>query len=313
VGSRERGAVRAAWRADTLDDPACWYYALSPQCRGCLEEAARHVPEGGAVTRVRASGAQRALLRESLAPVLQTLKGPRGFAILQGLDLARYTDDGARAVYWLTGQALGEPLEQNVQGTLLYDVRDTGRSVSEGARFSVTNADSSFHTDNSFGDAVLDYVGLLCLRTARSGGVNQLVNGYAVLEELARRHPEALEVLQQPFHVDRRGGVRQGEAPTVRMPVILPEKEGVLFRYLRHWIEVGHEKASEPLTAAQVRALDTLDCVLRQPDLRVTLELQPGQMFWINNRWLLHSRTAFEDHPEPERRRHYVRLWVRAA
>jgi hypothetical protein len=32
--------------------------------------------------------------------------------------------------------------------------------------------------------------------------------------------------------------------------------------------------------------------------------------FFINNRWTLHNRTAFDDHPEPERRRHHVRLWL---
>jgi hypothetical protein len=51
----------------------------------------------------------------------------------------------------LIGHLLGRPVEQNVQGTVLYDVRDTGQDVRYGARFSVTNAESSFHTD-SFGD-----------------------------------------------------------------------------------------------------------------------------------------------------------------
>ena len=40
--------------------------------------------------------------------------------------------------------------------------------------------------------------------------------------------------------------------------------------------------------------------------------LRPGDMFFSNNRWILHNRTAFEDHLEPERRRHYVRLWLKA-
>ena len=54
----------------------------------------------------------------------------------------------------MIGQLLGEPIAQNVQGTLLYDVRDSGQDVARGARFSVTNYESSFHTDNSFGEAV---------------------------------------------------------------------------------------------------------------------------------------------------------------
>jgi alpha-ketoglutarate-dependent taurine dioxygenase len=210
------------------------------------------------------------------------------------------------------GQLLGEPVAQNIQGVTLYDVRDTGQSVSQGARFSVTNAESTFHTDASFEDSVVDYVGLLCLNTAKSGGLSQLVSGYTVAEELATMDPGALEILTQPFHVDRRGGVRPGESPTARRPVLALENDGLLFRYLRTWIEVGHEKAGERLTNDQVSALDALDRTMNRADLRSEFMLRPGDMFFSNNRWTLHNRTAFEDHREPEQRRHYVRLWLKA-
>jgi len=59
-------------------------------------------------------------------------------------------------------------------------------------------------------------------------------------------------------------------------------------------------------------ALDVLDELLSRRDLRVEFDLKPGDMYFINNRWVLHNRTAFEDHPEPERRRHLVRLWLQA-
>jgi len=157
---------------------------------------------------------------------------------------------------------------------------------------------------------VLDYVGLLCLQPARSGGINQIVSGFTAYAELARRSPDSLDVLRQPFHVDRRGGTREGEPPTVRMPVIQEREGEPLFRYLRYWIEVGHEKAGEPLASEQVRALDLLDETLSRPELRAEFTLGAGQIFLMNNRWTLHSRTAFEDYPEPERRRHLVRLWL---
>ena len=48
------------------------------------------------------------------------------------------------------------------------------------------------------------------------------------------------------------------------------------------------------------------------PDLRVEFSLEPGQMYFINNRWILHNRTAFVDHAELEQRRHLVRLWLTA-
>ena len=43
---------------------------------------------------------------------------------------------------------------------------------------------------------------------------------------------------------------------------------------------------------------------------RAEFALKPGDMYFINNRWILHNRTSFEDYPEMERRRHLVRLWL---
>ena len=81
-------------------------------------------------------------------------------------------------------------------------------------------------------------------------------------------------------------------------------------RYLRYWIEAGHEKAGQPLTPAQVNAFNVLDGVLNRRELRVEFDLKPGDMYFINNRWTLHNRTAFEDHADAARRRHLVRLWL---
>jgi alpha-ketoglutarate-dependent taurine dioxygenase len=273
-----------------------------------LEVSLRDLPEP--VTSLRITEAQRVACRACLAPVRRALEENPGIAVIDGLPVGRRSAQEIQALYWLLGQLLGRPSEQNVQGTLLYDVRDTGQDVRCGVRYSVTNAETGFHTDNSFGDTVVDYVGLLCLHDAREGGLSQLVNGYTAYDELAEHDPAALAVLCRPFHVDRRGGVRPGESPTARVPVIERRGTELTYRYLRYWIQSGHGKIGEPLTPEQVRALDALDALLARPELRIEFALRPGQALFTNNRWLLHSRTAFRDHPEPERRRHLVRLWL---
>jgi len=308
-----RAAATRAWTASTLDHPSAWYYSLPASSVNALDQMVRELRDNPRpLTEVSIPVEHTATLREGLCPALEELEHGRGYVIVRGWDVSAYSEDEAKATYWLVGQALGKPFEQNVQGTILYDVRDTGRSVSEGVRFSVTNAESSFHTDNSFGEEVLDYVGLLCLKIARSGGVNQMVSAYAAYEILANDYPEELEVLSRPFHVDRRGGVKEGQAPTARIPVLEMRDGELLVRYLRYWIHVGHDKAGEPLTPGQIRALDTLDAVLNRPELRAEFALAPGDMFFLNNRWTLHNRTAFEDYEELERRRHLVRLWLQA-
>jgi alpha-ketoglutarate-dependent taurine dioxygenase len=301
-----------SWSAATVDAPAAWYHPLSPALVGELTAIARRHPADRPLTDLMLTSDQLARWSEAAAPALRDLEQGRGFVIIDRLPLAELSQREATAIYWLYGQLLGEPFAQNVQGTLLYDVRDTGQDVASGARFSVTSYESSFHTDNSFGDSVLDYVGLLCLKSARSGGMSQNVSGFAALDVLRREHPDVSKILQEPLHVDRRGGFLDGESPTVLRPVVAFDHEGdLLLRYLRYWIEAGHDKVKEPLTADQRRALDVLDSVLQRPELRVEFFLEPGQMYFINNRWILHNRTAFVDHSELEQRRHLVRLWLR--
>jgi hypothetical protein len=300
-----------AWRAASAGEPRSWYNALSERCLAALDETVcqlRRAPRP--VTELRASETPCRGCGEDLQPVRAALESGRGFAVVEGLARGRYSVAEQQAAYWLVGQLLGRACAQNVQGTLLYDVRDTGQDVRYGARFSVTNAATGFHTDNSFGEAVLDYVGLLCVHPARAGGLNQLVSGYALHDELLAGHADVLDTLYRPFHVDRRGGLRPGESATVQAPIFQWDGGDLICRYLRYWIEAGHEKAARPLTAAQKKALDVLDQALENPQLQVEFGLRPGDMLFVNNRWVLHNRGAFEDHPEPERRRHYVRLWL---
>lgn len=302
-----------AWRAGTIDKPDCWYYPVSERCLAALEQTIQDLRrKPRPVTELRVEDTPCAQCQADFLPVLEALEAGRGFAIITGVPLDRWSIDELQACYWLIGQLLGKPLEQNVQGALLYDVKDTGQDVRYGARFSVTNNESSFHTDNSFGSVVADYVGLFCLRTAKSGGVNQVVSVYALNQELEARHPEELRSLAQPYHVDRRGGVLPGEAATVAFPVLAWQGKELLCRYLRYWIEVGQEKVGAPLAGERKKALDVLDALASDKKLQAEFSLKPGDMFFINNRWLLHNRTAFEDFDEPEKRRHYVRLWLQA-
>jgi alpha-ketoglutarate-dependent taurine dioxygenase len=294
------------WRRDDLA-PGSWSEPTPDSLLDALDELIHTPPEE--LTSARLPEAVRGLARSALRPAAEALEQGPGFVILE--PPSRDLGDRQRTLlYWLIGQALGTPVVQNVQGTLLYDVRDTGQDVRYGARFSVTSAESSFHTDASFFDDLVDYVGLLCLRPARAGGLSQLVDGRAAYGELSRRRPEALAILSQPFHVDRRGGARPGEAPTARFPILSGDGDRLTYRYLRYWIEAGQEKAGAPLSAEQTAALDALDEVLSSPELRVEFFMRRGETLFVNNRRLLHNRTAFDDFDEPERRRHLVRLWL---
>ena len=313
-GSRMLGEIISgprAWDASSLDDRSQWYFSIRAEMLPALERTVREQAIGTVpVTSLQAADSPCSEFASCLEPVRQALHAGRGFVVIDGLSPVCFSTQEMRAIYWLLGQLLGRPMIQNVQGTLLYDVRDTGQSLEQGARFSVTSYESSFHTDNSFGESVLDTVGLLCLQSAHAGGLSQVVSGYAVHNRLLTDHADVLPILYQPFQVERRGGVRAGEGPTIPMPIFAWDGADLTVRYLRYWIHAGHEKIGQPLTPDQVKALDVLDSVLAQRDVVAEFMLQPGQMFFINNRSMFHNRTAFDDWPQVERRRHYLRLWL---
>ena len=305
-------ADERAWRASTIDDTAAWYYSLSEDClsifKRVIYDAGRQLRS---ITAISRPGSSANGCGEYLQPVLDALNSGRGFAIIERVPVEQYSVEEALSMYWMTGQFLGIPMEQNIEGALLYDVRDTGENVAQGARFSVTNAESSFHNDNSFGEPLPDLVGLLCLQTAKSGGQSQLISGYALHNELLENHPDVLNTLYKLFHFDRRGQFKAGESPTSQFPIFQWSMGELIVRYLYYYIQVGHERTGKALTADQRNALEVVEELLCHTDFRVEFNLQPGQILFTNNRWILHNRTAFEDYPPLERRRHYVRLWLR--
>ncbi len=302
-------ADEPGWKADSIDDPASWHYTLSDACLAELDAFVQELKDDPRpVTEARIQEAGFASCRACLQPVLEAMDSGRGFAIVDRVPLDSVED--AQAVYWLVGQMLGLPFEQDVRGTMLYDVRDTGQDVREGARFSVTNAESSFHTDGAFNPQAPDFVGLLCLQTAKSGGQSQLISAVTLHNELLQRYPGVLETLYESFYFDRRGQFREGEQPVSETPIFRWDGRALMFKYMYYYIQVGHESINRPLTPEQEKALDVLESLIRREDLRVEFSLEPGQMLFTNNGWILHNRTAFEDYVEIDRRRHYVRLWL---
>lgn len=300
-----------AWTADSIDEGESWRYTLTPACFVELDEYLDqwHRPTQPIIeTRIERTDfpACAALLDGAL----NALERGRGFAIVERLSFERYTRDEAQMIYWIIGQLLGVPFAQDVKGTLLYDVRDMGQDVSKGARFSVSNLESSFHMDHCFGDPIPDILGLLSLHGAKTGGRSQFLSAYTLHNELLTQYPEALAPLYATWYFDRRGQFKEGEKPVYEAPVFRWDAQGLHIRYLYYYIQVGQERMGEPFSPAKTQALEAVEATLARQDLHVEMLLEPGQMLFTSNHWLLHNRTSFEDYPEPERRRHLVRLWL---
>jgi hypothetical protein len=241
-----------------------------------------------------------------LARMLDELLDGRGFVLWRGLPVQRWGRRRCAIVFYGLGAHLGTARSQNAQGHVLGHVRDLGLSSTDpNVRIYQTHDRQTFHTDSA------DIVGLLCLHSARSGGLSALVSSTTLYNELNSRRPDLAAELFAPLATDRRGEVPPGAKPYFEIPVFSWYAGRLSAIYQRQYIDSAQRFADAPrLSARQREALDLLDQLANDPALHFTMALQPGDMQFVHNHVLLHDRTAFEDWPEPDRRRHLLRLWL---
>ncbi|MDY7100846.1 MAG: TauD/TfdA family dioxygenase [Actinomycetota bacterium] len=237
------------------------------------------------------------------ATVDELLDG-RGFALLRGVPVDDLSDDERRRIYWGIGQHLGVPISQNDAGDHLVRVRSEGLDFSNPTvRAYQTDAQLDYHSDSS------DIVGLLCVRPAKEGGVSTIVSAGAVFDEAVRRRPDLLDELTGSWWWDRR---KPDLATSFFSCRIFADHGGRLFSYYgRAHIESATRSPDVPeLTDRQIEALDVLDAIANDPAFVLNMHFRPGDIQFLNNRAVWHARTAYVDHPEPERRRELLRLWL---
>lgn len=249
--------------------------------------------------------------RAFMAGVKQGLTAGAGCAVLDRLPMARITRDEAIALYWLLGSLVAPPVAQKWDGLMIYDVSDVGNKHGIGVRGSTTNAELNFHTDNSYALMPPYYVGLLCCQPAREGGRSRLLSWRSVYNVLLDQYPQLLPRAFEEFLYDR-NNEHVPDAPRVmsKAPFAVG-KDDIEVRFSPNGIPDGYAMSGRPIDDDGRELLDAMRDITSDPDMWVELDFAPGQIQLINNRVVGHARTGFTDYPEPERKRHLVRLWFR--
>ncbi len=297
-----------AWYGRDLARDTCWLVQLTDADLGEIDAAIQAVTAHGlSLEQVGRSSFPLPQLGPKLAGYLTEIRDGRGFVVLRGLPVQRYSDAQVGMIFWALGAYLGTPVGQNPRGDLLGHVYDHGRNYGDiDVRGYETRAHLPFHTDGC------DIVGLLCLRRAKAGGLSSVVSAVTIHNEILRRHPEYLPALYRGFHYIRREAALTDAAVTPHRIPVFGAKDGFISaRLVRNQINAAVEKTGVPLEPIEKAALDLFDELAQDADIHLDMDLQLGDMQLCNNYTVLHSRTAFEDYPEPERRRHMIRLWLK--
>jgi hypothetical protein len=234
------------------------------------------------------------------------LQAGRGFALIRRLPVASWGKLRTRFAVWGLGLHLGTHVSQTVDGQYICDVMDTTKGEASPRQFK-TNRELSLHTD-----PVSDMIGLACLSPARQGGITVLASATTIYNKMRERAPELLDELFHGFHVHRFGEGRpeDGEVTRYRVPMLALIDGKLDCRYVRSTIAAGHKSLGQPLSQKQVAALDLFDDIARDPLNHISFTLAEGDIVLVNNLCVLHARTSFEEHDDPSRHRHLLRLWL---
>lgn len=297
----------AAWTATQMRHRSDWIVEFSPSDLAELRdavEASRDTP----IVDLRQSDFPLARLGERFAAIEREILQGRGFVLLRGIRMEQLDRETAARMFYGIGTWLGDAVPQNAQGHLLGHVKDLGLDPHNPKnRVYATTYRHLFHTDSA------DIVGLFCLQPAMRGGLSSIASSVSLYNEIARTRPDLAEVLARPFHIDRKGEIPPGKEATYRLAVFHHLDGQLTTVYARDFIQAAQRFEYVPrLSPEQLEAMDLLDELAASDAFRLDMDFRPGDIQFLHNHQVLHARTAYEDDPRPERKRHLLRLWLSA-
>jgi hypothetical protein len=230
----------------------------------------------------------------------------RGIQVVSGVPVARWSTARAERFFWCLGLHVGRPGAQNPQGDLLGHVTDTGDDAGDPfVRLYRTASRIDYHCDAA------DVVGLLCLARARQGGASRIVSSVSVYNELLARRPDLVDRLYEPFLLDLRNEDRSGALRWLPIPPCRAAGGRLRTFYHSDYFRSVQRHVDAPrFSEAERELLDLYEEIAASPELYLDMDLEPGDIQWLSNHVVLHARTAYDDDPDPARKRHLLRLWL---
>jgi alpha-ketoglutarate-dependent taurine dioxygenase len=264
----------------------------------------------GAIGRGGGAGEKdvHAVLADATARVVRSLTSGHGLILIRGVPVQGHSRDTVAELYETWGRALGSPQPQNLEGEVLTDIRDTGADPNDpDIRLYKTRAEQDFHTDGA------DVIGLICLNGAKSGGESRVVSSVRVYRALRELRPELAPLLFAPWWFAIPGARARGLPEAMPRPIATFDGTKLETFFIGWYIRNAQLFDSVPkLTEAQRELLQVYEGIANDPSLYLDMHFRPGDVQWLRNAFVLHKRTAYEDFPEPERKRHLLRSWLSA-
>ncbi|MER5390129.1 TauD/TfdA family dioxygenase [Saccharopolyspora sp. NPDC002686] len=301
---------RSSWKGSELDYREDGLWQLSESELKEIDAALSHLRSLGDLDlpEITAETFPLTTVGAFLERLREELRSGRGFVLIRGIARDRYSDDDLARIYCGLGAHLGVIIPQSANGELLGHVRDVSDVVQGELRGYRTASAMNMHSDGH------DVVALLCLREAKVGGASRIASAVAVHDHMVRTRPDLAEVLYRGMPVARgRLDAEKGDGRLVTTDnVAIFSQKGGEFSSCVHVSQVrdAAQMGAFTLTEEQDEALELLCELTSSPEFYLDMNIAPGDIQFLNNRLIVHGRTRYEDHPEIDRRRHLMRLWL---
>ncbi|WP_349956561.1 TauD/TfdA family dioxygenase [Rhizobium sp. ZPR3] len=293
----------AGWRSRDVADPKLWTYQITSEEKDEIETAFKIVRNlDKSFHDLTTSDFPLPRFGKRLRELTDALESGLGFTVIKGLPIVDKTEDEARLISWGIGLYIGIGLPQNDSGTLIHDVRDRGETSQKTLRGNGSSEEIQFHIDPC------DIVGLFCRRAAAKGGGSKLCSSVEICQRIAAEEPRLFEQLRSivPFAAL---GASEDSVRVYYVPVFGWHKGAFTSHYYRARIIKASSLPSVSLSDEQRAAVDLVQTMASDPEMHMEMQLEPGDLQLVNNHIVYHSRTAYEDHEDFDRRRHLFRFW----
>jgi hypothetical protein len=256
-----------------------------------------------------------------LREIAEFLECGPGIAKLRGLRLSLLNESERRIMFYGIGQHLGTPVSMSKEGMMMSNVTDEGARSAERYGHVETDNDVDFLSSRArvhstgqlrFHNDRCDVVALLCVASAATGGVSRLASVPMIHNRMLEKRPDLLALLYENFDRSRLGDEFGDNAHWYSIPIFAGQSGHFTSHYSRTFIEAAQlQPGVTKMTTEQWEAIELMHDVADEIAFE-TAQL-PGEIQLLNNHVVFHGRTAYKDHPEPDKRRLLHRLWISMA
>tara|TARA_Y100001934_G_scaffold49004_1_gene59554 strand:+ start:1163 stop:2251 length:1089 start_codon:yes stop_codon:yes gene_type:complete len=243
----------------------------------------------------------------------------RGFIVIKGIPVDDFSEHENKLLGLGLCSYFGNPMPQSLHGDWVNHVIDVSDQKKppkpelehilkrDKLRTNHRGGELDFHTDTT------DIFALLCLRPAKKGGTSRLVSAATLYNIIGRTKPDYLKALLDGYYYMSQADddiKSQSRRSNQRIPVFTREGSRVEGYYISQVVQRAMDHSDVVYSEIENDAREELQRVAEGSGVAHEFDLEKGDLLLANNHTVFHARHDYEDHPEVEKRRHLLRLWM---